>query len=39
MKLCITSAGKTMEAKVDARFGRAPYFLLVDTATEAFECI
>lgn len=39
MKLCITSTGKEMEAKVDARFGRAPYFLIIDTETGAMEVV
>lgn len=37
MKLCITSTGKTLESKVDERFGRAPYFLIVDTETKEFH--
>ncbi|MGV1098948.1 NifB/NifX family molybdenum-iron cluster-binding protein [Thiovibrio sp. JS02] len=39
MKLCITSTGKNLRAKVDSRFGRAPYFLLVDTETLACEAV
>jgi predicted Fe-Mo cluster-binding NifX family protein len=34
MKLCITSKGKTLGSKVDGRFGRAPYLLIVDTETK-----
>jgi len=33
MKICITSEGPTIEDKVDSRFGRAAYFLLVDSDT------
>lgn len=31
MKLCITATGKEIDANVDTRFGRAPWFLIVDT--------
>ncbi|WP_321494217.1 NifB/NifX family molybdenum-iron cluster-binding protein [uncultured Desulfobacter sp.] len=33
MKLCITSTGKEINANVDPRFGRAPWFLIIDTDT------
>ena len=36
MKLCITSKGKTLESRVDGRFGRALYFLIIDTETKEF---
>lgn len=39
MKLCITSTGKEIGAKVDTAFGRAPYFLLIDTDTNAVEAV
>jgi predicted Fe-Mo cluster-binding NifX family protein len=39
MKLCITSTGKEIEAKVDTTFGRAPYFFLIDTDTHAIEVV
>jgi predicted Fe-Mo cluster-binding NifX family protein len=39
MMLCITSTGKTLEAKVDERFGRAPYFLIVDTETKEYHAV
>lgn len=31
MKVAVTSTGRTLDDKVDPRFGRSPYFLLVDT--------
>jgi predicted Fe-Mo cluster-binding NifX family protein len=34
MKVVITSQGATLESPVDPRFGRARYFLLVDTDTQ-----
>ncbi len=39
MKLCITSTGKDIEANIDTMFGRAPYFLLIDTDTNATEVL
>jgi predicted Fe-Mo cluster-binding NifX family protein len=39
MKICITSEGKTLDAKVDSRFGRCQYFMIVDTNTLQFEVI
>ncbi|MBU0663937.1 MAG: NifB/NifX family molybdenum-iron cluster-binding protein [Proteobacteria bacterium] len=39
MKLCITSTGKEIEANVDTTFGRAPYFFLIDTDTNAIEVV
>ena len=39
MKLCITSTGKEIEAKIDTTFGRAPYFLIIDTDTNATEVL
>jgi len=37
MKICITSEGKTLESKVDPRFGRCQNFIFFDTETEKFE--
>ena len=39
MKICITSTGKEIDAKVDPRFGRAPYFLIIDTDTGDLEVL
>ena len=33
MKMCITSEGPSLEDKVDLRFGRARYFIFVDSDT------
>ena len=37
MKICITSEGKTLDAKVDPRFGRCQKFIFFDTETGNFE--
>jgi len=30
MKICITAKGNTLDAQVEERFGRAPYFIFAD---------
>jgi len=37
MKICITSEGKTLDAKVDPRFGRCQYFIFFDTETGDYQ--
>jgi predicted Fe-Mo cluster-binding NifX family protein len=39
MKVCISSTRKDLSAPVDPRFGRAQFFLFVDTVTMENECI
>jgi len=39
MKIAIASTGRTLEARVDVRFGRCPYFLIVDTKTDKLEVV
>ena len=39
MKIAITSTGKTLDSQVDPRFGRASYFIIVDTETMDFKVI
>lgn len=36
MKICVSAMGGSMEAKVSERFGRAPYFVIVDSENMAF---
>jgi predicted Fe-Mo cluster-binding NifX family protein len=36
MKIAISARGRNLEAQIDPRFGRAPYFLIVDMDT--MEC-
>jgi predicted Fe-Mo cluster-binding NifX family protein/ferredoxin len=39
MKIAVTSTGPTLDDNVEARFGRCPYFLIVDTDTMQLEAI
>ena len=40
MKICISSIGKNLSSSVDPRFGRCPYFLIVDSEkAKKFEVI
>ena len=39
MKIAITSTGNTLDSQVDPRFGRAAYFIIVDTETMDFHPI
>ena len=39
MKLCISSSGKDIGARVDTAFGRAPFFLIIDTETMESEVV
>ena len=39
MKVAVTSKGILLSSEVDPRFGRAPYILIVDTETMAFEAV
>jgi len=37
MKICITAEGKTLDSRVDPRFGRCRNFIFFDTDTGHFE--
>ncbi|MFA5260743.1 MAG: NifB/NifX family molybdenum-iron cluster-binding protein [Candidatus Omnitrophota bacterium] len=39
MNICITAEGKTLDSKVDLRFGRCRYFILYDTQTGNVEAL
>jgi predicted Fe-Mo cluster-binding NifX family protein len=39
MKICVSAASDILEAQVDPRFGRCPYFVIVDSETTQFEAI
>lgn len=39
MKIAICASGQDLESQVNPRFGRCPYFLLVDSETKEFEAL
>jgi len=39
MKIAVSSAGGSIEAEVEPRFGRAPYYVVVDTSDMKFELV
>ena len=39
MKVAVAASGETLEAPIDPRFGRCPYFVVVDTETMQFTAI
>ncbi|MFW6111218.1 MAG: NifB/NifX family molybdenum-iron cluster-binding protein [Thermoproteota archaeon] len=39
MKICVTASGDTLESAIDPRFGRAPYFIIVNPETMEFEAV
>jgi len=39
MKICVTAIADNLDAQVDPRFGRCPYFIIVDSETMKFEAI
>jgi len=39
MKIAITSSGTDLTSQIDPRFGRCPYFIIIDPDTEKFEAI
>jgi len=39
MKIAVTSTGPDLESELDPRFGRARYFIIIDTETNEFTAI
>jgi len=39
MKICVTATADGLDVQVDPRFGRCPYFVIVDSETMKFEAI
>jgi predicted Fe-Mo cluster-binding NifX family protein len=39
MKILVTAKGKTLDAPIDPRFGRAEVFLVLDTDSQALEAV
>lgn len=39
MKIAVSSSGQELNARVDPRFGRSPYFIIVEPETMQFEAV
>jgi len=39
MNICVTAATGSLDAQVDPRFGRCPYFVIVNSDTMRFEAV
>lgn len=39
MKVLVTTTGKTLDAMLDPRFGRAPFFAVMDTDTNQLDVV
>ena len=39
MKICVSASADSLDAQLDPRFGRCPYFVIVDSETMKFEAI
>jgi len=39
MKVAVSSSGRNLKSAVDPRFGRCPYFVIIDTETMSFEAV
>ena len=39
MRICVSASANSLDASVDPRFGRCPYFIIVDSETMQFEAV
>jgi predicted Fe-Mo cluster-binding NifX family protein len=39
VKMCVSATSGSLDAQVDSRFGRCPYFVIVDSETMEFNAI
>ena len=39
MKICVSASSDSLDSNVDSRFGRCPYFVIVDSETMEFSAI
>ncbi|HDQ06331.1 MAG TPA: dinitrogenase iron-molybdenum cofactor biosynthesis protein [Candidatus Bathyarchaeota archaeon] len=39
MKICVSASSDNLDAEVDSRFGRCPYFVIVDSETMEFNAV
>ena len=39
MKIAVTSSGKDLDSPMEPRFGRCPYFIIIDSETMEYEAL
>jgi predicted Fe-Mo cluster-binding NifX family protein len=39
MRICVSAESNNLDAPIDPRFGRCPYFVIVDSETMQFEAV
>ena len=39
MKICVSASSNSLDANVDSRFGRCPYFVIIDSETMEFDLV
>lgn len=39
MKICVSAASNSLDSPIDPRFGRCPYFVIVDSENMQFEAV
>lgn len=39
MKICVSASSNNLDANVDSRFGRCPYFVIIDSETMEFDVV
>ncbi len=39
MKICVSASSNSLDANVDSRFGRCPYFVIIDSETMKFDVV
>lgn len=39
MKIAVSATSGSLDAQIDPRFGRCPYFVIVDSETMGFEAL
>jgi len=39
MKICITAVSNTLESQIETRFGRSPWFIIIDPETMNYEAV
>jgi predicted Fe-Mo cluster-binding NifX family protein len=39
MRICVSAVANSLDAQIDPRFGRCPYFVIVDSENMKFEAI